>query len=91
MYEEVKAHIKELLSANIIRPSHSPFASNIVLVRKKDGKLRMCVDFRQLNKRTIKDSYALPRIEELLDSLSGFKFFSVLAMKSVYYQVEIVT
>ena len=89
IYEEVKAHIKELLSANIIRPSHSPFPSNIVLVRKKDGKLQTCVEFRQLNKRTIKDSYALPRIEELLDSRSGAKFFSVLDMKSGYYQVEI--
>ena len=71
MYEEVKLHLEQLLKANIIRKSHSPFASNIVLVRRKNGKLRLCLDFRQLNMNTIKDSYALPRIEELLDGLSG--------------------
>ena len=56
---------------------------------KKDGKLRMCIDYRQLNNRTIKDSYALPRIEDLLDCLGGNKYYSVLDMKSGYYQVEI--
>lgn len=60
-----------------------------MLVRKKNGTLRMCVDYRQLNKLTRKDSYALPRIEELLDCLSGNKFFSHIDMKSGYHQVEI--
>ena len=88
MYQEVKEHIQELINGGIVRKSHSPWASNIVLVRKKDNSLRMCVDFRQLNKRTIKDSYALPRTEELFDCLKGAKYFSVLDMKSGYHQVE---
>lgn len=90
MYEEVRQHLEHLLKANVIRKSHSPFASNIVLVRRKNGKLRMCLDFRQLNLNTIKDSYALPRIEELLDGLSGSLYFTVLDMKSAYLQVGIV-
>jgi hypothetical protein len=89
MYKEVRLHLKELLEAGVIRKSHSPWASNIVLVRKKDQSLRLCVDYRQLNKRTIKDAYALPRIEDILEGLGGAKYFSVLDMKSGYYQVEI--
>ena len=89
MYDEVKNHLQQLLETGVIRKSHSPWASNIVLVRKKCGALRIFIDYRQLNKRTIKDSYALPRIEELLDCLSGSKYLSVLDMKSGYHQVEI--
>ena len=89
MYNEVKQHLQELLDAGVIRKSHSPWASNIVLVRKKDKSLRLCVDYRQLNKRTIRDAYALPRINDLLDSLGGAKYFSVLDMKSGYHQVGI--
>ena len=65
------------------------WASNVVLVKKKDNILRMCVDYRMLNKNSKKDSYALPRIEELLDCLSGNGFFSVIDMKSGHHQVEI--
>ena len=89
MVEEVRNHLQHLLKADIIRKSHSPFASNVVLVKKKNGQLRLCIDFRQLNSRTIRDNYALPRIEEILESLSGNKYFSVLDMKSGYHQVEI--
>ena len=89
MIVEVRAHLEQLASGGIIRESHSPWASNVVLVRKRDGSLRMCVDYRQLNKRTIRDSYALPRTEELLDTLSGSKYFTVLDMKSGYHQVEL--
>lgn len=89
MYDEVKSHLRQLMSNGIIRPSHSPYASNVVLVKKKDGSLRLCVDYRQLNNITKKDSYAIPRIEELLECLAGSKFFSVVDMKSGYYQVEI--
>ena len=77
------------MSAGMIRPSHSPWTSNLVLVRKKNGKLRICVDYRELNQKTKKDSYALPRIEDLLDSLSGSSFFSTVDFKSAYHQVEI--
>lgn len=89
MIDEVRAHIEQLAAGGIIRPSHSPWASNVVLVRKKDGKIRMCVDYRQLNNRTVRDSYALPRIEEILDTLAGSKYFTVLDMKSGYHQVEL--
>lgn len=89
MIEEVRTHVKELLASGVIRPSHSPFSSNVVLVRKHDGSLRMCVDYRQLNSRTIRDNYALPRIDEILDSLSGNRYFTVLDMKSGYHQIEI--
>ena len=89
MYDEVKNHLQQLLDSGVIRKSHSPWASNIVLVRKKCGALRISIDYRQLNKRTIKGSYALTRIEELLDCLSGSKYYSVLDMKSGYHQVEI--
>jgi len=89
MYDQVRSHLQELISAGVIRRSHSPWASNVVLAKRKDGRLRMCIDFRQLNERTIKDSYALPRIEELLDCLGGNGYFSVLDMKSGYHQVEV--
>ena len=63
MYDEVKAHIQEMLNLGAIRPSNSPWASAIVLVRKKDGRLRFCIGLRRLNNRTIKDAYSLPKIE----------------------------
>lgn len=89
MIDEIRAHLEQLAASGIIRPSHSLWASNVVLVRKQDGQLRMCVDYRQLNERTIRDSYALPRIEEILDTLSGSTFFTVLDMKSGYHQVDV--
>ena len=89
MFDEVKDHLHQLLACDVIRPSHSPWSSNVVLCRRKDGRLRMCTDFRELNLRTLKDSYALPRIEEILDNLGGNSFFSKLDMKSGYFQVEI--
>uniref|UniRef100_A0A8C5DDV5 Gypsy retrotransposon integrase-like protein 1 n=1 Tax=Gouania willdenowi TaxID=441366 RepID=A0A8C5DDV5_GOUWI len=86
--EAVKQHLKELLDAGIIKESESPFASAIVLVRKKNGSIRLCVDYRKLNARTIRDAYALPNIEETFSALSGAKWFSVMDLKSGYYQVE---
>ena len=88
IYEELKAHLRNLLDTNVIRQSHSPWCSNVVMARKKDNSLRLCIDYRQLNQKTIKDSYALPRIEETLDCLAGSKFVSVLDMKSGYHQIE---
>lgn len=89
MVEEVRLHIKQLMDSGVIRPSHSPFSSNVVLVRKKDKSLRMCVDFRDLNRRTIRDAYDLPRIEESLDAVAGAKWFTVFDLKSGYFQLEI--
>ena len=89
MYQEVKDHIQELLSKNVIRPPCSPYSSAVVLVRTSNGKLRFCIDFRQLNNITVKDSFALPRIEEMIDNLAGSKYFSSLDLSSGYYQVEL--
>ena len=89
MYQEVKDHLQQLLINGIIRKPYSPWSSNIALARKKDGTLRMCVDYRHVNEKTIKDSYALPRIEETFDALARSKYYNTLDMKSGYHQVEI--
>lgn len=89
-YETVKAHIRQLLDSKVIRESSSPYSSPIVLVTKKDGSLRLCVDYRQLNAKTRRDAYPLPRIEESLDALSGAKWFSTLDLASGYNQVPMV-
>lgn len=88
-YEEVKQHINQLLEAQIIRESSSPYASPIVLVRKKDGSLRMCVDYRQLNSKTRKDAFPLPRIDESLYALAGARWFSTMDLASGYNQVPV--
>ncbi|KAK7925002.1 hypothetical protein WMY93_007312 [Mugilogobius chulae] len=88
-YEAVRLHLKELKDANIIRESESPFASPIVVVKKKNGSIRLCVDYRKLNSQTIKDAYALPNIEEAFSALSGSRWFSIMDLKSGYYQVEV--
>ncbi|XP_071374845.1 retrovirus-related Pol polyprotein from transposon 412 [Centroberyx affinis] len=86
--EDVRRHLQELLAAGIIKESRSPYASPIVIVRKKNGKVRMCIDYRLLNSRTIPDQYTMPRIDDVLDCLTGSKWFSVLDLRSGYYQVE---
>ena len=88
-YEEVKQHLKEMLEIGAISKSKSPWASAVVLVRKKDGSLRFCIDLRKLNARTVKDAYSLPRIEETLDCLNGAQWFTSLDLKSGYWQVEL--
>ena len=87
LYEEVRRHLKEMLETGAIRPSKSPYSSNVVLVRKNDGSLRFCIDFRTLNSRTIKDAYTLPRIDDTIDMLIGAKYFSKLDLRSGYWQV----
>ena len=77
-----------MLKIGVIRKSNSPWASAVVLVRKKDGSLRFCIDLWKLNARTIKDAYGLPRIEETLDCLEGSIIFTSLDLKSGYWQVE---
>ena len=83
----VKAHIQDLLHRGIVRVSCSPYSSPIVVVQKKCGDIRLCVDYRQLNAKTRKDAYPLPRIEESLDALTGAKWFSTLDLASGYNQV----
>ena len=89
MYEEVQKHLQEMLALDAIRVSQSPYASPVVLIRKPNGKIRFCIDFRKLNSRTKKDAYALPRISEMFDSLHGARWFSCLDIKSAYWQVEV--
>ena len=86
-YEVVKDHINQLLGTQVIRESSSPYASQIVLVKKKDGNLRMCVDYRLLNGKTRKDAFPLPRIDESLDALTGARWLSTLDLASGYNQV----
>ena len=88
-YEEVKKHLKEMVKIGAVRKSQSPWVSTVVLVRKKTGELRFCIDLRKLNARTIKDAQTLPCIEDSLDSLSGAIVFTSLDLKSGYWQVEL--
>ena len=83
----VKEHVQELLRRGIVRPSSSPYASPIVIVQKKTGEIRLCVDYRELNAKTRRDAYPLPRIDESLDALSGARWFSTLDLASGYNQV----
>ena len=88
MYDDVKAHLQEMLDMGAIHKSHSPWASAVVLVWKKDGSLRFCIDLRKLKNWTIKDVYLLPHIDETLDSLQGSQWFSSLDLKLGYWQDE---
>lgn len=88
MIDEVRNHLQQLLSAKIIRRSNFSYASNVLLVKKKTGELRLCIYFRALDQRTLKDSFSLPRIDEIFDSFLGYKYFSILDMKSGYHQIE---
>jgi len=89
LFNEVKEHLKEMLECGAIRHSNSPYSSNVVIVRKKDGTIRFCLDYRKLNQRTIKDAYSIPRIENTLHLLSGSKYFSKLDLRSGYWQVSV--
>ena len=87
--EEMDKQIKSLLKKGWIRPSSSPYGSPILFTKKKDGGMRMCVDYRAVNKMTTKNSYPLPRIDDLLDKLSGASIFSCLDLQQAYHQVRL--
>lgn len=87
--EVVRDMISELLANGIVRPSTSPYASPIVLVRKKTGEYRLCIDYRALNKKTIRENYPMPLIDDQLDLLAGHKFYTTLDLASGYYQIPV--
>ena len=88
LVEEVRAHLQEMLDGGTIRPSQSPWCNAVVLVRKKDGGLGFCIDFRRLNSQTKKDAYPLPRMQETMESMVGTRFFSTMDLKSGFWQVK---
>ncbi|UYV72042.1 hypothetical protein LAZ67_9001620, partial [Cordylochernes scorpioides] len=87
--EIIKEQIEEMLRDGIIRPSSSPWSFPVILVKKRDGKYRFCVDYRKLNDVTVKDVYPIPKIDEVLDTLQGSKYLSAIDLKSGYWQVEV--
>ena len=87
--KELKTQLQELLDKGFIRPSISPWGAPVLLVKKKDGTLRMCIDYRQINKVTVKTKYPLPRIEDLFDQLRGASVFSKIDLRSGYYQLRV--
>jgi hypothetical protein len=87
--EKIEKEIKEFLVMGHIRPSSNPFISSVVLVLKKDGTMRMCIDYRELNKKTIKNRYPIPHIDELMDELHGVVFFSKIYLCYGYHQINI--
>ena len=86
---ELKKQIQDLLSKGFIRPSVSPWGAPVLFVKKNDGSLRLCVDYRKLNQVTIKNKYPLPRIDDLFDQLKGAKVFSRIDLKSGYHQIRV--
>jgi hypothetical protein len=86
---ELKKQIREFLERGWIQPSTSPYGAPVLFVKKKDGTLRCCIDYRQLNKITVKNRYPLPRIDDLLDQVAGHRWFSTLDLASGYYQIKL--
>ena len=88
LLDEVWEHLQEMLDGGAICPLQSPWCNAVVLVRKKDGELQFCIDFRRLNARTKKDSYPLPSMQETMESMVGARFFSTMDLKSGFWQVK---
>ncbi|KAM2408916.1 hypothetical protein ACFX1X_027884 [Malus domestica] len=87
--KELKIQFSELVDKGFIQPSTSPWGAQVLFVRKKDGTLRLCIDYRQLNRVTIKNRYLLPRVNDLFDQLRGACVFSKIDLRSAYYQLKI--
>ena len=87
--DELRKQLADLETHGFIQPSKSPFGAPVLFVKKKGGELRMCIDYRALNKITIKNKYPLPRVDELFDRLHGAQYFSKIDLRSGYHQVRI--
>ncbi|KAA0066469.1 pol protein [Cucumis melo var. makuwa] len=87
--KELKVQLQELLDKGFIRPSVSPWGAPVLFVKKKDGSMRLCIDYRELNKATVKNRYPLPRIDDLFDQLQGATVFSKIDLRSGYHQLRI--
>ena len=87
--KELKTQLQGLLDKGFIRPGILPWGASILFVKKKDDTLRMCIDYRQINKVTVKNKYPLPRIEDLFDQLKGASVFSKINLRSGYYQLRV--
>ena len=87
--KELKIQLQELLDIGFIRPSVSPWRAPVLFVKKKDGTMRMCIDYRELNKLTVKNKYPLPMIDDLFDQLQGKTVFSKIDLRSGYHQLKI--
>jgi hypothetical protein len=86
---ELKKQLNELEQKGYIKPSSSPWGAPVLFVKKKDGRMRLCVDYQALNEVTVKNKYPLPRINDLFDQLKGSKYFSKIDLRSGYYQLRI--
>ena len=89
LLKELKAQLQELTDKGFVRPSFSPWGALVLFVKKKDGSMRLCINYRQLNKVTIKNKYPLPRIDDLFDQLKGATVFSKIDLRSGYYQLRV--
>nr|XP_043615946.1 uncharacterized protein LOC122587846 [Erigeron canadensis] len=87
--KELMTQLQELLDKGFIRPSSSPWGAPVLFVKKKDGSMRMCIDYRELNKRTVKNKYPLPHIDDLFDQLHGASYFSKIDLRSGYHQLKV--
>ena len=87
--KELMVQLKDMLEKRIIRPSVSPWGAPVLFVKKKDGSMRLCIDYRELNKVTIKNKYPLPRIDDLFDQLKGASYFSKIDLRSGYHQLKV--